>query len=286
MRTGLFNQNKNPSVGVKMTKKNKLTLRRLYEASLSVLTVAVGALLIVQALKIYGSSATSPYTREKVVKALSDIAVLLYLWIAAVIGGVYIRKFCPSEKPKLKGTVYQTAILKRLKKLLPEAEQYEKIKRADAIRKIVWTVCVVLSVISAVAIGCLIFDKRNYTPIGEGFDPTKDMLKMLPSLLIWTALFFIAKIAATVYCETSAKKENAEIKKIIATSAKTSSAKTVNSKEAAINNDSSRVKIVNATRIVLAVVSITFIVIGCFNGGAKELFEKAINICTECIGLG
>lgn len=268
-----------------MTNKNKYALRRLYEAFLSLFTIAVGVLMIAQSLKIYGSATTSPYTREKVVKALSDIAVFLYIWIAAVIGGVVIRGICPDEKTKLKGTVYQTSILKRLKKLLPETEQYEKINRADAIRKAVWIVCIVLGIVSAVAIGCCIFDKSNYTPIGEGFDPTKDMLAMLPSVLIWTAMFFIATIAATVYCEISAKRENAEIKKIIASS-KSSATKPVKNGETTLCDDSSRIKIVNATRIVLAVVSITFIVIGCFNGGAKELFEKAINICTECIGLG
>ncbi len=269
-----------------MTEKNKLALRLLYEAVLSIFTITIGALLIAQALKIYGSSDTSPYTREKVVKALSDIAVFLYIWIAAIIGGVIICKLCPDKKTKLKGTLYQTSILKRLKKLLPEAERYEKLKRADTIRKIVWIVCILLGIVSAVAIGCCIFNKNNYTPIGDGFDPTKDMLAMLPVILSWTAVFFITVIAATVYCELSAKRENAEIKKIIATSKKASSAKAPNSKEEVLCDDTHRVKIVNATRIALAVVSITFIVIGCFNGGAKELFEKAINICTECIGLG
>ena len=39
-------------------------------------------------------------------------------------------------------------------------------------------------------------------------------------------------------------------------------------------------------RIAVGVIAITFIVVGVFNGGANDVLIKAINICTECIGLG
>ena len=40
------------------------------------------------------------------------------------------------------------------------------------------------------------------------------------------------------------------------------------------------------SRIAVGVIAITFILVGIFNGGANDVFVKAINICTECIGLG
>ena len=40
------------------------------------------------------------------------------------------------------------------------------------------------------------------------------------------------------------------------------------------------------TRGIVLVAAITFIVVGIVNGGASDVFIKAINICTECIGLG
>ncbi|MCH5157377.1 MAG: hypothetical protein J1G02_05860 [Clostridiales bacterium] len=40
------------------------------------------------------------------------------------------------------------------------------------------------------------------------------------------------------------------------------------------------------TRIAVAVIAITFIIVGVTNGGANDVLIKAINICTECIGLG
>ena len=42
----------------------------------------------------------------------------------------------------------------------------------------------------------------------------------------------------------------------------------------------------NIVRIIVFLLAVTFIILGVFNGGVKDVFIKAINICTECIGLG
>ena len=39
-------------------------------------------------------------------------------------------------------------------------------------------------------------------------------------------------------------------------------------------------------RAVVGITAVTFILVGIFNGGANDVLIKAINICTECIGLG
>lgn len=41
-----------------------------------------------------------------------------------------------------------------------------------------------------------------------------------------------------------------------------------------------------AVRICLYAVAVAFIVLGVMNGGVRDVLVKAINICTECIGLG
>ena len=45
-------------------------------------------------------------------------------------------------------------------------------------------------------------------------------------------------------------------------------------------------KCIGVLQTVLIVISIGFIVAGVFNGSARDVLYKAINICTECIGLG
>jgi len=39
-------------------------------------------------------------------------------------------------------------------------------------------------------------------------------------------------------------------------------------------------------RVILILAAMVFIVMGILNGSAKDVLYKAINICTECIGLG
>ena len=41
-----------------------------------------------------------------------------------------------------------------------------------------------------------------------------------------------------------------------------------------------------AARFILAALALLFIILGVMNGGARDVLIKAINICTECIGLG
>lgn len=39
-------------------------------------------------------------------------------------------------------------------------------------------------------------------------------------------------------------------------------------------------------RLVIALLALTLIILGLANGQAKDVLNKAINICTECLGLG
>lgn len=41
-----------------------------------------------------------------------------------------------------------------------------------------------------------------------------------------------------------------------------------------------------AARLVLGALALLFIILGVMDGGARDVLIKAINICTECIGLG
>ena len=43
---------------------------------------------------------------------------------------------------------------------------------------------------------------------------------------------------------------------------------------------------ITSVRIIIATVAVIFIVLGISNGGMADVLSKAINICTECIGLG
>ena len=45
-------------------------------------------------------------------------------------------------------------------------------------------------------------------------------------------------------------------------------------------------KTVSIMRLVVVCLGVLFIILGVMNGGSRDVLVKAINICTECIGLG
>ena len=72
-----------------------------------------------------------------------------------------------------------------------------------------------------------------------------------------------------------------EIKLAIASGAKKENAETEPERDEKISR-----RIMIAVRAVLLVASVVFIIEGITNGGLSDVLIKAINICTECIGLG
>ena len=59
-----------------------------------------------------------------------------------------------------------------------------------------------------------------------------------------------------------------------------------NGKKEAVKYENKNAKTLNIIRGVLVGVALILIVVGIFDGGAADVLQKAINICTECIGLG
>ncbi|MCR5806391.1 MAG: thioredoxin [Oscillospiraceae bacterium] len=45
-------------------------------------------------------------------------------------------------------------------------------------------------------------------------------------------------------------------------------------------------KVLNIIRLAVLALSVAFIVMGAFNGSMMDVLNKAIRICTECVGLG
>lgn len=265
-----------------MTDKQQRTLRRAYGVFLSVFTIIVGILLIVQSQRIYHSEEISPYAPQKVGEALSQIAIFLYLWLGAVVVGWVLWELFPEPSVKNKALVYQTHILKKLRARVPSNTMSEALKRSERTDTVIRYVFIIFGVFAAVMVGICVFDKSNYTPVGNSFNPTSDMLAMLPKILPWIAAFFLVAIAKAIYDEFSAKKKIQELKELFASTKPTERQKT----REPIVGERTLSKIKLGLRIGLALCSVLLIVVGALNGGAKELLEKAINICTECIGLG
>ena len=94
---------------------------------------------------------------------------------------------------------------------------------------------------------------------------------MLAHLLPWLLLGFAAAYAAMSICDHSMARECGQLR---------------GEPTGAAHPARERRMPVNILRIVLFGAAILFIVLGVMNGGLYDVLVKAINICTECIGLG
>ena len=96
----------------------------------------------------------------------------------------------------------------------------------------------------------------------------------------WIALGLTALMIATVLQEKSMQRE-IEAAKAQLQAEKAQGLKPEPAKKGDRGPD--RVRLLRAALLVLAVV---LIVAGVFNGSARDVFGKAVKICTECVGLG
>ena len=97
---------------------------------------------------------------------------------------------------------------------------------------------------------------------------------MLWHVAPWVLAAFAVMIAASHACLRSIEREIAALKGLTAA---------IKSTEPA---SPSRAVPLHGVRALLFALSILFIVLGVMNGGLRDVLVKAINICTECIGLG
>lgn len=253
-----------------MEKKEKL-LRTLLTAATALMLV----LLAWQCLDIYlvgnspanldgsGLHIQSVYRAEDVIARLSGLRIwaigYLALLAAACVmipGGIRKEKSISMEPDN------RLRLMKKKIAELPEAACGEENLR----KKIgfgtgaVVAVCAVLSLM-------FLLNQENFT----SWDLEKVMGKMLLHTLPWIMTAFAAVIGASCLCRRSMEREIVMLKGISGSKTPETAAKP---------------SCVPYVRIALYIVAIALIVLGINNGGMRDVLIKAINICTECIGLG
>ncbi len=266
-------------------------IRLIYAVTLSVFTALIGVLFITQVLRIYYSGADKPYSYELVSIRLGEIAVPVIVWLVAVIGGAVVWAIFPENK-KVTAVTDERVTLEKLKNRLPElgeeyAEQKQTMAKKAKTRTLIKAICAGLCVLSAIVCALYVFDFRNYPVEDNGSKVTAEVLKMVGAVLPWLIACFLFCIGATMYESKLLKEETALVKFLIADNAKKGvivKAKR-GEKQEKVGLFSSK-NLVLYARVALLCLGVVFVVVGVFNGGMKDVFAKAIKICTECIGLG
>ena len=277
-----------------MTRKKSQSVRIVYGVYLTVWTIAVAVLFIIEIWALFRATDVHPYSVETVSAHFAEIAAPFWVWIAMVIGGGLLAWAFPDEEETPKAFVSVGKTLARLKGRLPQnAEGMVEVKRENAMRKVVWAVTIVLCAVSSVAAWKYLMDKEYVVTFMTEFYQSHAEAEKMVKIVPWLFAALCTCAGASLYQSYSLKKELALVKQMVADSARRGEKPAVKEEKNGVLQKvakklavlgSERAK--NITRLVLCVGGIVLVVIGIYNGGMASILEKAINICTQCIGLG
>lgn len=254
-----------------MLKENAKRIRGLYGIALSAALIAAGLCLMVQCVDIYRSG---EFTRQIVAAHFSPIAVPVYVCLAMVFIGFVLDRCLPAETPRRKAEKQNELILRRLQEKTDLSQCDEALRTAVLKQRNQRRACRVtrtaLIVICSAAFLCYALNGSNF---GDQTEITPSMIRAMYVLAPCCVLPFGWAVFTAYHRRSSIQKEIELLKKIKPTP--------VPKTEAKPKQD--RTKLLRCAVLVLG---IAVLVYGYFTGGTNDVLTKAVNICTECVGLG
>ena len=153
-------------------------------------------------------------------------------------------------------------LMKRRVAELPAAAAHEEVLRRN-----IWIATAAVLTLCAAMAGLFLLNGSNFV----SWDLEVVMGEMLRHVAPWAAVALLAVYVALRACDASFTRECEALKG-----------------QATVKPDPMQEKPFPADvlRADLYAAAIVFIVLGVMNGGLYDVLVKAINICTECIGLG
>lgn len=277
-----------------MTKNRADLLKSIYRICFSVLTGIVGLLFIAQAWSIYASAPQNAYTTANISKHFLQILAPVILWGIALVGNIVLGFVFPDAPEKATAYLSGSVKLARMEKRLPE-ELKGKTDVCKVLLILVWSACAVFFVAAMAVSLAYLFDKTYAPMMGSLFftehGAVADRLfRILPWLL--AAMLLVCLCGAYEYFYYTRGLSRA--KTALAQAAKEKKLQPVTETplrgfaafKAKMEAFIEKPAVVWSMRGVLLAVGVTFFIWGIVNGGMISVLEKAINICTQCIGLG
>ena len=256
-----------------MTNQRAMQFRRIYGIALSVMLAIAGLCLMAACYNIYHTG-DGTFSREIVAAAFGEIAIPVYLCLAMVVVGFVLDWLLPAGKEKVNIIKNYNLVLERLHSktdltLCDTALQAQVAKEQKS-----WKLHKRISLILLV-LGSLVF--LYYGANGENFhqrEITDSLIQAMYLLIPCMAVPFGYGVFAAHHRRNSMLRE---IQLLQQAGANRSPAPA-----AAVRSG----KAVSVVRWVLLFVAVVILVYGYFAGGTADVLTKAINICTECVGLG
>ena len=262
-----------------MDANKKALFDNIYKIIFTVFTILLGGAfaLFSYTILVKGKEAieTDPnyiiYNIDIVKTYLNYLVIPFVLWVLIIIGGFilkYVVKFESKQKNKINPVDTYNILSKKIKNI-DDLSLLKDINKERKIRSIIFIAVSFVALLMMIMPARYLFNKNNFPGIDTNDEVTKMVLNILPYIIVSFVLFG----GYIFYYIKSIKKEISLIKDIL---------KQVKLNPVVSKNNQLGI---NITRCVVFATSITFIILGVINGGYNDILVKAINICTECIGL-
>ena len=237
---------------------------------ISAALIVAAVCLIVSAHTIY-TSGDSPYTPESIGAEYDKIAIPLWVAIFAIFAGIILNIALPMPKSRAKAIKDPFIKLRILQKKLPAGTTHDGIDRQRTLRKIYRAVCALLCAIAFIPAVITLCDYDSFTVANL----TPALLRVVGVLALGAIISGVLLFILSVIERKSAEREIEWTKVAISEGERI--------EEKVPENNANKIKI---ARFILFGIACALIVIGLTQDGFYDVLQKAIRICTECIGLG
>ena len=259
-----------------MSDSTKKKIRLISAIVLSVMLIVTGVLLMIACVNIYNIGAR-PFTTQNISAAFSKISVFVWITVGCVVIGGILSLVFPEESKKPRARIEKKVTLSRLLGRVNLDTTSEEIRaKFDAEKKFCKKLRIATILICVVIIAPALVYILNFKHFSADYNQSVVFAcsLILPCMLSCMGIYLVFAMLEN----TSVERQIALAKAALIES---KNQPTPMAKELKENN-----KIVNIIRIAIAVMALAFLIAGILNGGMADVLSKAINICTECIGLG
>ena len=255
-----------------MTQNQRKALRITYYTLVSLMLAVAAILLMVACVSIYRTG-DHPFTPEVVAAAFAPIALPVYICLGLVAVGIILHPLLPTEDksdPDMTPVTYKR-MQSRVDLSLCPAELVSKVNKERSARIINQLITAILLVLGAVVFLVYALDFNHF----HQSDITGSMINAMWVLLPCMGVPFAYGVFTAFFGRASQKREIALLREVPAEARITPAAA-----------EKKQTKAVAVVRGAIILVAVACIVGGLLCNGWADVLTKAINICTECIGLG
>lgn len=254
-----------------MANGNKQNPRRIYGIALSCVIILAGVCLMTACVGIY-LSGEDPFSREAVAAAFSPIAFPVYLCLVMVPVGFLLNRLFPAPAQKAAPLKQNTVTLKRLQSRVDlehcDEALLRQIRSEQSRRQRLSLVRALVLAVSALVFLSYALNSSHFHSSDINGSMIRATAVLMPCLAVSLAICIWVYYAG----QTSMLREIEALKQCPKL--------TGPAPEPAESASGQQVK------YVLLLAGAALLVFGFLTGGTADVLTKAVNICTECIGLG